>query len=69
MRTVSSPTTLTREGHEAGASHTGGDVRQSPFRGPRPPDSELRAVRGIAYAMIMVIPFWLAIAWAVVVLT
>ncbi len=43
-------------------------LRTPPFQGPRPPDSELRAVRGITYALILVLPFWLGIAWAIAVL-
>ena len=35
------------------------------IRGPRPPDAELRALRGIAYALILVLPFWLAVGWAI----
>lgn len=69
MSMISSPTTLAPGGQEAGSSHAGGGARSAPFRGPRPPDSELRAVRGIAYALVLVLPFWLAIAWAVAILS
>jgi hypothetical protein len=65
---ISSPTTLAPAAQEAGSSHAGAGTPPASFRGPRPPDSELRAVRGIAYALVLVLPFWLAIAFAVAVL-
>lgn len=68
MGAASSPTTLARGAHGASPSHAGGGAPHVPFQGPRPPDSELRAVRGITYALILALPFWLAIAWAIAVL-
>ena len=69
MSGTGSQTTLDRGTQQAGTGeHRGGPSYSLQFRGPRPPDAELRALRGIAYALILVLPFWLAIAWMVAVL-
>jgi hypothetical protein len=68
MSGTGSQTTLDRGTSRAGPAHTHGAVGTSPFKGPRPPDAELRALRGITYALILVLPFWLAMAWIVAVL-
>ena len=68
MSGTGSQTTLDRGTQQAGMANTREAVRHSSFKGPRPPDAELRALRGIAYALILVLPFWLAIAWMVAVL-
>lgn len=65
MSTAGSPTTLAPGAEKAGPSHEGRGARHVTFQGPRPPDSELRAVRGITYALILALPFWLVIVWAI----
>jgi hypothetical protein len=68
MSGTGSQTTLDRGTQQAGTSNRREADRNHPFIGPRPPDAELRALRGITYALILVVPFWLAIAWLVAVL-
>ena len=65
MSGTGSQTTLDRGTQQAGTSNRREADRHQPVRGPRPPDTELRALRGITYALILVLPFWLAIAWMV----
>jgi hypothetical protein len=66
MSTAGSPsTTLVNGAQGPGPSHGAQRPGQVHFQGPRPPDSELRPVRGITYALILALPFWIALAWLI----
>jgi hypothetical protein len=66
MSTAGSPaTTLARGAQGTGPSRDAQGPGHAHFQGPRPPDCELRAVRGITYALLLALPFWIALAWIV----
>lgn len=64
MSTTAPHATLTAE-----APHAAGVVdRTSHSHGPRPPDSDLVALRGITFALMLALPLWLGIAWVITLL-
>lgn len=67
MSTTAPHATLTAEAPHAGVASGMVDLTRR-RQGPRPPDSDIVALRGIAFALILALPLWLGIAWLIALL-